>query len=202
MPNDLENFWKGDFGDAYHKRNEGCIESNAWMFSNIFRKNELAPGSVLEFGAGTGQNLKAIKRLVSTESIAVEINEQALHQMQEGKCINATINSSILDFKGVTAELVLTKGLLIHLMPADLPKAYEVLHTATRKHLLICEYYCPTPREIAYRGNNGKAWARDFAGEILDAYKDLTLVDYGFQYYRDKYPQDSLTWFLLLKGST
>ena len=39
-----------------------------------------------------------------------------------------------------------------------------------------------------------------FAGELLDAYPDLELVDYGFQYHRDhNFPADDSTWFLLKK---
>ena len=41
---------------------------------------------------------------------------------------------------------------------------------------------------------------RDFAGELLDKYKNkLLLLDYGFIYHRDTYPQDDLTWFLMEK---
>ncbi|QVL50178.1 MAG: hypothetical protein KFB96_06875 [Thiocapsa sp.] len=39
---------------------------------------------------------------------------------------------------------------------------------------------------------------RDFAGEMLDRYPDLELIDYGFIYRRDPvFPQDDMTWFLL-----
>jgi len=41
---------------------------------------------------------------------------------------------------------------------------------------------------------------RDFAGEMLDRFKDLELLDYGFVYHRDNnFPQDDLNWFLLRK---
>lgn len=41
---------------------------------------------------------------------------------------------------------------------------------------------------------------RDFAGEMLEKYQDLQLVDYGFVYHGDaNFPQDDLTWFLLEK---
>ena len=203
MSAELEQFWKGDFGNDYHQRNEGRIESNEHLFRVILDCNELAPTSVLEFGAGPGQNLIALKRILpDIETIAVEINLQAVEAMQTSGKIDATIVSSIQEFNPaeITAELVLTKGLLIHLAPEDLPRAYQVLHACSREWLLVCEYYCPTPREINYRGNTGKAWARDFAGELLDTYKDLRLVDYGFRYRRDKYPQDDLTWFLMEKA--
>ena len=201
--NKQEEFWKGAFGDEYHKRNEGRIESNMHLFNFIMDCNEMGPTSVVEFGAGTGQNLIALKHLLpDIETIGVEINLQAIAAMQDCDQINVTITSSIQEFKPeFTADLVLTKGLLIHLAPEDLPKAYEVLHACTDEWLLVCEYYCPVPRAINYRGNSGKAWARDFAGEILDTYADLELKDYGFVYNRGEFPQDDLHWFLMQKKS-
>jgi hypothetical protein len=34
---------------------------------------------------------------------------------------------------------------------------------------------------------------------MLDRFPDLSLVEYGFVYHRDPFPQDDLTWFLLEK---
>ena len=50
-------------------------------------------------------------------------------------------------------------------------------------------------------GTPGKLFRRDFAGEILDTYTDLTLVDYGFVYRRDrKFNHDDMNWFLMEKA--
>ena len=77
---------------------------------------------------------------------------------------------------------------------------YRALHEATRRWILVCEYYNPSPVTIEYRGHNDRLFKRDFAGEILDAYPDLRLVDYGFAYRRDPaFPQDDITWFLMEK---
>jgi spore coat polysaccharide biosynthesis protein SpsF len=38
-----------------------------------------------------------------------------------------------------------------------------------------------------------------FAGEIMDRFEDLILVDYGFTWHRDEFPQDDITWFLMEK---
>ena len=52
--------------------------------------------------------------------------------------------------------------------------------------------------EVTYRGHTGRLFKRDFAGELLDKYQDLELLDYGFQYHRDyNFPSDDSTWFLL-----
>jgi len=40
----------------------------------------------------------------------------------------------------------------------------------------------------------------DFAGEVLDSYSEMRLLDYGFAYHRDTAcKQDDTTWFLLEK---
>lgn len=62
---------------------------------------------------------------------------------------------------------------------------------------MVAEYYNPTPVEVRYREQEGLMWKRDFAGELLDRYTDLRLVDYGFVWRRDAFPQDDVTWFLL-----
>ncbi|MGH8240704.1 MAG: pseudaminic acid biosynthesis-associated methylase, partial [Steroidobacteraceae bacterium] len=97
-------------------------------------------------------------------------------------------------------DLVLIKGVLIHLNPEVLPVAYRKLHEAAGRWILICEYYNPTPIAVTYRGHADRLFKRDFAGEMLETFPDLHLVDYGFVYRRDPvFPQDDITWFLLEK---
>ena len=93
-----------------------------------------------------------------------------------------------------------TSGVLIHLNPDYLNKAYEALYLSSKRYILICEYYNPTPTSVIYRGHENKLFKRDFAGEILSKYSDLELVNYSFVYKRDNnFPLDDLTWFLLKK---
>jgi spore coat polysaccharide biosynthesis protein SpsF len=47
-----------------------------------------------------------------------------------------------------------------------------------------------------------RLWKRDFAGEMLDRFPDLKVVDYGFVWRRDPIaPMDDITWVLLEKAS-
>jgi spore coat polysaccharide biosynthesis protein SpsF len=92
----------------------------------------------------------------------------------------------------------LIKGVLIHIAPDQLAAVYEKLYQVSRRYILIAEYYNPTPVSIPYRGHADRLFKRDFAGEMLDRYPALELVDYGFVYHRDPlFPQDDMTWFLL-----
>jgi spore coat polysaccharide biosynthesis protein SpsF len=96
--------------------------------------------------------------------------------------------------------MALIKGVLIHINPDMLSTVYEKLYSASCKYILICEYYNPSPVTINYRGHSDRLFKRDFAGEMLEKYIDLKLVDYGFSYKRDAvFPQDDITWFLMEK---
>ena len=92
-------------------------------------------------------------------------------------------------------------GVLIHIAPEYLPLAYENIYRATRRYILIGEYYSRQPEEVSYRGYKNKLFKRDFAGEMLDKYTDLRLVDYGFFYHKDESSKlDDITWFLMEKA--
>ena len=132
---------------------------------------------------------------------AVEINSNAALALQDNLPDCKVLNASILDVDTEDwggADIVVVKGVLIHISPDLLSEVYEIMYKLTGKYLLVAEYYNPTPVTVAYRGNKDKLFKRDFAGEVMDVYPDLRLVDYGFVYHRDSaFPQDDVTWFLL-----
>lgn len=194
--NEQEQFWAGDFGNEYSGRNKDLMRRNTALFSEILKKTN-GVRSVMELGCGTGMNLTAIKNLKpNVEVMGVELNSQAV-----GKCPVGTIfNQSVFDMEvplAIEIDLIFTKGLLIHIFPDDLGLVYDKLYRAGSRYILMCEYYNPTPVEVAYRGHRNKLWKRDFAGEFMNAHPDIQLVDYGFVYHRDTFPQDDLTWFLM-----
>ena len=90
--------------------------------------------------------------------------------------------------------------MLIHINPELLSAVYQKLYAASTDYILIAEYYNPSPVSINYRGHKDRLFKRDFAGEMLEKFPDLQLVDYGFSYRKDPtFPQDDITWFLLKK---
>ncbi len=199
-----ETFWSGEFGNAYSERNDGSewVASNSAFFSRILKRTENVE-SVIEFGSNIGLNLQALSHLLPKSRLsAVEINAFAVKALQEWGGLEQIYHESILDFdpNGKTWDLTLIKGVLIHINPDELERVYENLYRSCGRYLLIAEYYNPNPVEVVYRGHSGKLFKRDFAGEILDQYNNLSLVDYGFAWRRDpNFPQDDLTWFLLEK---
>ena len=198
-----EKFWAGDFGDEYIGRNksEEYLASNLNFFSKAF--NQLGqPKSIIEFGANIGMNLRAIKLLFpKIDLFGIEINKNAADELAKFIGQENVFNGSIFEFEAThKCDVSLIKGVLIHINPEMLSLVYEKLYTASNKYILICEYYNPSPVTVSYRGHSDRLFKRDFAGEMLEKYVDLKLVDYGFCYKRDKaFPQDDITWFLLEK---
>ena len=197
-----EEFWAGDFGNKYIGRNKDkkAITKNLNLFSKIF-ENTTNIKSVLEFDANIGLNLHAIKTLLPDVNIsAVEINNLAIKILKKISSIKV-YHQSILDFDVKNkADFVFTKGVLIHINPDKLNLIYEKLYNTSNKYICIAEYYNPQPIAIKYRGYENKLFKRDFAGELLDKYKNLELIKYGFIYHRDtKFPLDDISWFLLEK---
>lgn len=197
-----EAFWAGEFGDEYTLRNDGqdLVAANVALFSRVLARAG-RPASVIEFGCNRGLNLEALQALLpAARFTGVEINRGAAEAVERSLGITVH-NTSILDFDAdERRELALIKGVLIHIHPDELPVVYDKLYASSSRHVLICEYYNPSPVAIPYRGHTDRLFKRDFAGEMLDRFPDLALVDYGFCYRRDPvFPMDDVTWFLLEK---
>lgn len=198
-----EEFWANEFGNEYINRNDGSelIASNLALFARALRSTH-SIHNCIEFGANIGFNLIALKHLFpNMEQHAIEINSQAAEKLSQVTPPPNIFQTSILEFQPTRSwDLVLIKGVLIHINPEWLPQVYDTLYKATKKYLLLCEYYNPSPVSINYRGHNERLFKRDFCGEMLDRYSDLKLVDYGFVYRRDpNFRQDDITWFLIEK---
>jgi pseudaminic acid biosynthesis-associated methylase len=198
-----EAFWEGDFGDEYTKRNRGSgwVAANTAFFSKVLARTQKVR-AVLELGSNIGLNLMALRQLLPAAKLsAVEINEKAAAELKSNVPDIDLHLSSVLEFEpDATWDLVFTKGILIHINPDKLPIVYELMYRASSRYLLVSEYYNPTPAEVAYRGHAGRLFKRDFAGDMLDMYSGLALIDYGFVYHRDtNFPQDDMNWFLLEK---
>lgn len=97
-------------------------------------------------------------------------------------------------------DFLFISGVLIHFNPSELFKVYDLTHRASKKYILINEYYSPEPVEINYRGHSERLFKRDFGVEMWDRYPDLKLVEYGCTWRRDAVlPNDDFTWFLFEK---
>lgn len=200
-----EAFWAGAFGTEYIQRNQGdaLLASNLDFFAKALRAAR-GVSTCIEFGANIGMNLKALKLLHPAHvQHGIEINANAARELAQVISPDHVHHNSILDFNPKqTWDLVLIKGVLIHINPDALPQVYDKLVAASGRYLLVAEYYNPAPVAIPYRGHADRLFKRDFAGEIMDRHPQMQLVDYGFAYRRDpNFPQDDITWFLMEKRS-
>lgn len=217
-----EKFWSGEFGDEYSHRNSvDLLPAKIQFFMRAIAKVDLACfGSLIEFGANTGLNLRAMRQVFTDqgwpmpELAAVEINAGACNAMLDATWVDRTkappvdiSHASILDFGPPWSaadkqfDLALSMGLLIHIAPDDLPNAYDQLYKSSRRYILIAEYYSRQPVEIEYRGHTGRLWKRDFCTEFMERFPDVKRVDYGYVDHHDDYPLDDVHWWLFRKGA-
>ena len=90
-----------------------------------------------------------------------EINTEAANQLKS-IIPEQNVTGSIFDFSpNQTWDLVLIKGVLIHINPDELDKVYEKLVTSCGRYLLVAEYYNPSPVTIPYRGHENRLFKRD-----------------------------------------
>ena len=148
-------------------------------------------------------NLKALQLLYpGIELKGAEINPDAAKLLGDVIGESNVYLGSMFEYPVIdTVDLSLIKGVLIHINPDMLKYVYEKLYQSSKRFILVCEYYNRIPVAIPYGGHADRLFKRDFAGEIMDKYPDLCLVDYGFSYHRDTaFPQDDITWFLMEKA--
>jgi pseudaminic acid biosynthesis-associated methylase len=200
-----ESFWAGAFGTEYIQRNQGdaLLASNLDFFAKALRATR-GVQTLIEFGANIGMNLKALKLLYpGFDQYGIEINADAALELAQVISPDHVYQTSILNFTPVKRwDLVLIKGVLIHINPDALPQVYDKLVESSGRYLLVAEYYNPAPVVIPYRGHTDRLFKRDFAGEIMERHPQMQLVDYGFAYRRDpSFPQDDITWFLMEKSA-
>lgn len=198
-----EEFWAGNFGTEYIGRNDSqeLLASNLNLFSRALKQARQL-SSCLELGANIGMNLKALKLLYPKSTLrGVEINPDAARQLANLIGIQNVFEGSIFEYPLTEekADLVLIKTVLIHIQPEMLNAVYEKMYQASNRYILVCEYYNTSPVAIPYRGHTERLFKRDFAGEMLEKYSDLTLIDYGFVYHRVHPMLDDITWFLMEK---
>lgn len=199
-----EEFWAGEFGDAYIARNgiDDLVPTKRYLFGKILACTR-GVSAVLELGANVGANLAAIHDLLpKVAPHAVEINPKAVSILKGYPWLASVTEGSFLDQaqRLPQVDLSFTSGVLIHINPDNLPQAYDALYRSSRRYVLVNEYYNPTPVVVPYRGHEDRLFKRDFAGELMARYKDLQLVAYGFGYRHDpNFPLDDMSWFLMEK---
>ena len=197
--NKQEKLWKSAFGDEYHQRNKQTNRNDFWYevlagrFSNIT--------SVLELGAGQGDNLEAIGNYMMGKRILVGVD------VNESACEAMALRPNLTPVKGAFLELqmhgkydlVLTRGFLIHQPDSALEATLRGIYNLSERYICFAEYYAPKRRGQLYHGRGEALWADDFAGKLMSLYPDLVLRKYGFKYWQEG--GDDITYFLMEKSA-
>ena len=190
--------WDGEFGGDYHGRNHlAGIPQRTRLWSEIL--GYIEPNSILEVGAGTGNNLMALSHITRAALFAVEPNEDACAGISPwvGMLPNSTAQDIKMD--GDAFELVFTSGVLIHIPPDELDAALDEIYRVSSRYIACIEYFSDEPETKEYRGRDNLLFKRDFGAYWLERFPDLEVVRTGFAW-RTTTGLDNLTWHLFSKG--
>ncbi len=149
-----EDFWAGSFGTDYISRNKSSdlLASNTHFFAKALNFIPTSPETFMEIGANIGMNVDALRHLFPRLKMsAIEINEDAC-QILKDKSVSVYSGSVTSVECNQEFDLVLSKGVLIHISPDLLDKTYEKIYKLSNQWILIAEYYNPSPVGIHYRG--------------------------------------------------
>lgn len=186
-------WWQGSHGDEYTKRQDEKVSSRINLWLEILKCFMGDPDSFLEIGAGSGNNVNALKTLCNRRSIlAAEPNELARSWLlrqgfdaSDGTAANP----------GRKADLVFTSGVLIHIPPDELLEACQGIYDAAERYIVCIEYFSAEPETKEYRGRH--LWKRDFGDFWMENF-DLTPLGCGFAWKRTT-GLDNLTWWAFEK---
>jgi pseudaminic acid biosynthesis-associated methylase len=176
----LERLWEGEFGDEYVDRNRAAGEKRAPFWQNVIAKYH--PRSVLEVGCNIGTNLRWIASHIPERNVyGVDVNRKALEELHRSlPGVNAIWSQAReLPFRDRWFDLVFTTGVLIHQPPDTLPIVMSEIVRCSRRFVLCGEYYSADPTEVAYRGQPGALFKRDFGGLFQQLFPGLVLRQQG-----------------------
>ena len=191
----LEGLWSGDFGNDYVDRNTDFSHRRSF-WTSLLRDRPVA--RVLEVGCNIGGNLEWITEGASDRLIAgVDVNRRALcglrARVPAARAVEAPARS--LPFRDAAFDLVFTMGVLIHQPDDTLARIMTEMVRCSRRWVLCGEYFAPEKIEVAYRGQAGALFKRDYGGLFQRTFPELAAADSGFLSRGDGW--DDVTWWLL-----
>ena len=181
--------WTGEFGRSYTERNRfSDDEFNAVYVKRYGRTRDdinlefLADVArdqpVLEVGANIGNQLRALRRIGFEKLFGIELQRYCVDAAKQDCPGVDIIEGSAFDnpFRSGYFNLVFTNNVLIHISPADLPRAMDEMYRVSGRYIMGFEYYAPQVTEIPYRGKTNLLWKADYGGMFLSRFPDLREV--------------------------
>jgi pseudaminic acid biosynthesis-associated methylase len=178
----LESLWSEDFGDSYVERNQAAAAGREPLWRWLYERHPFT--SVLEVGCNVGGNLHWLQQLIAPEHVwGIDINAAALRQVRATMPdVNAVRSvARTLPFRDAQFELTFTTGVLIHQPPDSLPIVLNEIVRCSRRYVLCGEYFSEQPEEVAYRGERGAMFRRDWGALYQSLFPELELVDKRYE---------------------
>lgn len=195
--------WSGDIGNEYFRRNpvthDGVYIREMWL-RRVLSHIGVKPKTFLEIGAGQGDNLIALRRILPhAELTATEPNSMALGLLAE-LLPTCTVNGDAvqnLSFADGMFDFVFTNGCLIHVPPDELHAALDEIYRVSHRWILLCEYFAAKQEHVSWRGSH--IWKCDFGAELMKRHPTLQAAACNFEW-KPLTGMDHATWWLFLKG--
>lgn len=174
--NAQEQFWSGEFGREYTKRNRVEWRDRIPFWRQILSITQTR--SVLDVGCNVGWNLMAIREIDRTVVTAgIDLNDDAIGEARTNEL--DVFKLSAIDagsFFRERYDLVCTSGVLIHVGPSEIEQTMQSIVAASRRWVLAVEYESGKEEEVLYRGNAERLWRRPF-GDLYQAMGLRLLAD-------------------------
>ena len=181
--------WRSDFGRAYTDRNSLTPDALGALYLKNYgiARSELNQrfladiprgARILEVGCNEGNQLCVLQEMGFRHLYGIEIQDYALRKARTrlGNARLALASAFEIPYPDGFFDVVFTSGVLIHIAPADLPKALREIHRCAGGFIWGFEYYSPQPVEVRYRGHQSLLWKADYARLYLDLFEDLDPV--------------------------
>jgi pseudaminic acid biosynthesis-associated methylase len=181
--------WTGDFGRDYTDRNtlgraqlDSLYQTNYGIprsqLNETFLREIPRDARILEVGCNSGNQLLLLQEMGFWNLWGAEVQSYAL-ELAEARVQGVHLSqASVLDlpYEDGDFDLVFTSGVLIHISPANLPRALDEIRRCAKTWIWGLEYYAPEVTQVNYRGHDDLLWKMDYVKRYLDRFGDLELV--------------------------
>lgn len=195
----LESLWTTEFGDDYVDRNRAAGDKRGAFWNELLL--DMKVRNVLEVGCNMGANLRWVADHVPQQDIwGIDVNQKALRELRNSMPdINAFWTAAReLPFRDGLFDLVFTMGVLIHQPERSLPLVMSEIVRCSRRYVLCGEYFSEQTTEVAYRGQTGALFKRDYGRIYEELFPQLKLRRKGFLGKPEGW--DDVTYWLFEKG--
>lgn len=176
---DTEEFWRGEFGDAYTERNAPDPLDRSMFWSRILMATHAK--KVLEVGCNRGANLRSLKMVDECiRAVGCDLNKTAINEARTYGFEVAEAKGDQLSkhFGSESFDLVFTAGVLIHVPPEELDATVDGMVKTSREWVLMVEYAASEVEPIPYRGHEGRLWRRPYGDLLKDRGLKLEYIEH------------------------